>query len=513
MHGFEGLRPAAWLAGDSLLHAAATSPERVALVADDESFTYGRLLDTALRLARGLQECGLEPGDRVAIHMANSWPCVATLYATTLAGGIFVVVNPQVKADKLRAVLVDSGARFLVTDAPAEAPADLRDLRVVAPGAAPASLDWLVLSRDPEPEPRPVGTIPMDVATLVYTSGSTGVPKGVMLTHGNLVFVAESVSRYLRLGPDDRIFNVFPLAFTYGLNQLLVAARLGATLVLERSFAFPLQVLERLERQEVTVFPGVPTMFATLLGLREQPRLERVRCVTNAGAGMPPDFLEGIVRIFPSASVFLMYGQTECTRISYLEPELMLERPRSVGRAIPGTAAFVLGADGAPAPPGETGVLHVRGPHVMAGYWEKPALSAEAVVPGEHPGERVLRTGDLFRTDDEGYLYFVSRTDDVIKTRGEKVSPLEVEHALYEVAGVREVAVVGVPDAVLGQAVRAFVALDPGAEVSEAGLKRHCRARLENHMVPREVIFLPELPKTESGKILRRSLVAGAGEP
>jgi len=322
-----------------------------------------------------------------------------------------------------------------------------------------------------------------------------------------MVFAAESVCRYLRLSGDERILDVFPLSFSYGLYQLLLAVRLGATLVLERSFAFPAQTLRRIAEHGVTVFPGVPTMFATLLSLKDPPVSPSVTRVTNAGAALPPEFVPGIERLFPNALLFLMYGQTECKRVCFLAPELVRTKPASVGRAMPGTEAFVLAADGRRAAPGEVGVLHVRGPHVMAGYWRQPELTETVLREGPVPGERMLCTHDLFRTDEDGDLFFVARSDDIINTRGEKVSPVEVEHVLYGIPGIREAAVLGVPDDILGEQVCAFVVLDPDVSLSEQEIRRACRARLENVMVPTRIVFLPELPKTPTGKIRKRELV------
>ncbi len=299
-----------------------------------------------------------------------------------------------------------------------------------------------------------------------------------MVTHQNVVFTCESVSEYLRLTDRDRILNVLPLSFDYGLYQLLMACALGATVVLERTFAFPASTASRIEQEGVTVVPGVPSIFARLLALERstQLRLPSVRTVTNTAAALPIDFHEALRRLFPNALIFRMYGLTECKRVAYLEPELIDERPGSVGKAIPGTEAFVLRADGSRAEPGEVGILHVRGPHVMAGYWRKPDLSAEMLRDGSIPGERVLCTQDRFRTDESGFLYFVGRTDDIIKTGGHKVSPAEVENALYAIVGITEAAVVGRTDPVLGERVVAYVAVD-APELDEPRLRRLCRER------------------------------------
>jgi acyl-CoA synthetase (AMP-forming)/AMP-acid ligase II len=537
---------------ETLLAAAEEHPEKTAVIVDGVSHSYQALLDAALRLARAFQERGLRRGDRVAIYLDNSWPCVVAIYATLLAGGAVVVINPQTKVEKLAYMLADSGAAILVLDGallggaghPLEEVAAGRHL--ICTGPAPAGLSGVATFEEVlagaasipagEPPPRaglvgepiwpgpapvsaPVsarskpalldpGLIPLDLAALIYTSGSTGVPKGVMMTHQSMLFAAGSIAEYLRLGAEERILNVLPLAFDYGLYQLLISVYLGATLVLERSFTYPVQIVERARQEEVTVFPGVPTIFATLRSMRQRSELvlPSVRRVTNTAAALPADFIPECRKLFPNALIFAMYGLTECKRVSYLEPELLAERPTSVGRAIPGTEVYLLSPEGRPVPPGEPGILYVRGPHLMLGYWGQPELSAQMLRPGRYPGERVLCTQDYFRQDDEGFLYFVGRSDDIIKTRGEKVSPVEVEGVLHAIVGVREAAVVGVPDEALGQAIHAFVVLEKDAGLNAQEIKRHCRLKLEAFMVPQEVVFLEELPKTATAKVRKESL-------
>jgi long-chain acyl-CoA synthetase len=514
--------PPVRLLHETLLASAERVPDREAVVAGAERLAYAELSDRALRLARALQELGVGRGDRVAIYMDNSAGCATAVYAAMLAGGVFVVVNPQTKEDKLLYVLDDCEATVLLTEgaltrialsAAAAAPSVKAVVAASAPAGVEGALGFDDVVASAEPDPSPVGTIPLDLAALIYTSGSTGFPKGVMMTHQSMVFAAGSISQYLRLGQEERILGVLPLAFDYGLYQLLMAIRMGGTLVLERSFAFPAQIVKRVEDEEITVFPGVPTVYATLLSMRRGMEFElpSVRRVTNTAAALPATFHGEMGRIFPNALIFAMYGLTECKRVSYLEPELLERKPTSVGRAIPGTETMVLREDGTPVEPGETGVLYVRGPHVMAGYWRKPEQTAEMIVDGPLPGERMLCAQDHFTVDDEGFLYFVGRTDDIIKTRGEKVSPVEVENSLFDVDGVKEAAVVGVPDDVLAQAIRAFVVLDEGAVLSEQDVIAACRTRLENFMVPREVVFLDALPTTATGKVRRKSLLESAG--
>jgi acyl-CoA synthetase (AMP-forming)/AMP-acid ligase II len=317
----------------------------------------------------------------------------------------------------------------------------------------------------------------------------------------------DSIAQYLRMTEDDRILSVLPMAFTYGLSQLLLAARVGATLLIERSFAFPSKTLARMRDEQATVFPAVPTAYATIVGMCQDRQFPSVRCLTNAAAGLPPALHEGIRQVFPNADLYRMYGQTECIRISYLEPDMIDKKPTSVGKAIPGTELLVLNEQGEPVRAGEIGVLHVRGPHIMRGYWRAPELTAQILCEGPIPGEFMHCTRDYFTIDDEGYLYFVDRSDDIIKTRGEKVSSVEVENVLYDIPGVRLAAVIGVADDVLGQAVRAYVVLEEDADLTSAEIRRICRSKLESFMVPRDVIVVDVLPHTDSGKVRKKSLV------
>jgi long-chain acyl-CoA synthetase len=492
------------LVHDSLLASAEAAPDRAAVVDEVGSRTYLQLADEALRIARLLQDEGLRPGDRVVLYLENTGRCAAAIFGALIAGGVFVVVNPQTRAEKLAVIVADSGAAFLLTEEQsANAVAHLGSATRVLTFA---SLEQALAATEPRPAtPR---TMPGDLAALVYTSGTTGQPKGVMLSHEALVFVIGSIAEYLRLDADDRILSILSLAYTYGLSQLLLAAQVGGTLLLERNFAFPGRALERMHSEQATVFAGVPTVYATLLGMRRSRTYDSVRCLTNAAAGLPPASHDGIRRLFPNARLYRMYGQTECVRVSYLEPELLESKPTSVGRAIPGTEAFVLDDDGRPVAPGETGVLHVRGPHLMMGYWNDPALTDDWLKSGPVPGERMLCTHDHFTIDEEGLLYFVGRTDDIIKTRGEKVSTVEVENVLHGVRGVSQVAVVGVPDDLLGEALRAYVVLERDAAVTEEEIIRFARTKLESFMVPREVVLLDALPHTESGKVRKGSLLA-----
>jgi len=505
------------LVHESLIASATRAPAKTAVIAEDGTATYAQLLADSGSVAAWLQNEGLERGDRVGVFMENSLACVTTLLGVLLAGGVIVTVNAQTKADRLTFILDDSGARFLVAEGPIS--------RIAAKACENASAPpRLICARAPEEvgrqaadlhriagvggPPLPSRVIPLYLAALLYTSGTTGTPKGVMLTHQSLMFVTESIIEYLRLGPEDRVLNVLPMSFGYGLSQLLLVMRLGATLLLERSFAYPAQTLRRLEAEEATVLPAIPTILSALASLHAATgrTYPSVTCITSAAAGLPPALHAPIRGLFPNALIFRMYGQTECIRVCYLEPKLVDEKPTSVGKAIPGTEALVLGEDGRPVPPGEVGTLYVRGPHLMAGYWNAPELTANVLKGDLQARETLLCTHDLFTVDEDGDLYFVSRSDEIIKTRGEKVSPVQVENVLFSITGVKEAAVVGVPDDLLGQAIRAYLVPEEGVELAESEVLRVCREKLEGFAVPHEVRLIEELPKTPSGKIRRRSL-------
>ena len=333
-----------------------------------------------------------------------------------------------------------------------------------------------------------------------------------MCDHSSMLFAANSIISYLHNTADDVVLSVLPLSFDYGLYQLLMTTIFGGTLVLENGFAFPARTLDRIAEERVTGFPGVPTIFAALLNMDlTQFDLSSLRYITNTAAALPPSHIQKLRDKFRGVTVFSMYGLTETKRTLYLPPEQLDRHADSVGIAIPGTEVWVERPDGSRADAGETGELVVRGRHVMRGYWRSPEATAERFRPGPLPGERLCYTGDLFRMDEEGLLYFVGRKDDIIKTRGEKVSPREVENVLHCLPGVIEAAVVGVPDPMLGQAVKAVVVAEAG--VTRAQILAHCRANLEDFMVPKYVEFEDRLPTTASGKVFKKGLATCAVSP
>ena len=509
-----------------LRDSAARLPTRTALIAGKRRLGFAEVDRMSDRLAAALVSRGIARGDRVVVFMENSWEAVVAIFAILKAGAVFSPVNPSTKADKLAFILNNCRAAGIVTQARlagAAAAAIVEAASVhlvvlVGGDEAPMTQGCLrfedaIASTRLLPPPVPAG-IELDLAMLVYTSGSTGFPKGVMMTHQNVVAAATSITTYLENTEDDIVLGVLPISFDYGLYQVLMAMKVGATLVIEKSFAFPQAILNRMAEEKVTGLPLVPTMAAMLLQMRDlkPERFPHLRYVTNTAAALPPAHIARLQELFPSARLFSMYGLTECKRCTYLPPEELARRPGSVGIAIPGTEAYVVDEGGKRVGPGVVGELVIRGPHVMKGYWENPAATDAALRPGPHAWEKVLYTGDFFRADEDGFLYFIGRKDDIIKTRGEKVSPKEVENVLYALAGVREAVVVGVADPILGHAIKAIVAVAPEARLGDQDIIRHCARHLEDFMVPKMVEFREALPKTESGKISRRLIEAEALE-
>lgn len=508
---------------ESLIHAAHECPHKLALVTPTERIRYSELLDHVRRCASALESCGMQRGERAVIYADNSLECIIAIWAILWVGGAFVVVNPQAKTDKLAFIVNQCGAKIMIADdhlrpqfGPLLCGSTTLDRiwhfnhdshKPSPPSTIPVEDFWTVLTQQ-QPAEKPATLTPVDLAALIFTSGSTGLPKGVTMTHQSMVFARDSLTEYLRLDQDAVILNILPMAFDYGLYQMLIACGLGATLVLERSFTYPGQIFETIARESVTVFPGVPTVFATLLSMHQKSALSfpTVQCVTNTAAALPPDYVDKLQQIFPNALIYAMYGLTECKRVSFLEPEFINQKRGSVGKAIPGTEMYLLSADNAPVTPGEPGILHVRGPHVMLGYWNDPEATARMIKPGSLPGERVLCAQDWFVMDADGFFYFQGRSDDIIKTRGEKVSPVEVENVLYSMDGIKEAAVIGIPDPNLGQAIKAFVVLESEAELSPRAIIQYCSARLENFMVPQFIQTLADLPKTPNGKITKKDL-------
>ena len=508
---------------DYLMQSAQVFPDKVALVCMNQRITYGELDACSNAIAHSLKEAGIRRGDRVVVFADNTVETVISFWAVLKANAVISIVNPLTKSDKLSYLLEDCRPTALITDlhlysvfaGPARACSHLK--RVIISGfideAKLAELPYAqrwddALTVGDRAKPPARTCIDNDLAAIIYTSGSTGDPKGVMLTHRNMLTACTSIASYLELQEDEVILGVLPLAFDYGLYQMIMAFRTGARLVLERSFAFPAQILNLMVAEGVTGFPGVPTIFSILSELKslKDYDLSKIRYVTNTAAALSVKHIHMLRDIFPAARIYSMYGLTECKRCTYLPPEDIDRKPLSVGIAIPNTEMWIVDENGNKVAPNIVGQLVIRGATIMRGYWEKPEATAKKLMPGPLPGELVLYTGDYCKMDEEGYLYFVARMDDIIKTRAEKVAPKEVENVLMNIPGIKEAAVIGIPDEILGQAVKAFVVLEEGITMTEKEIQNECQRQIENFMVPKYIVKLSSLPKTDTGKIKKTGL-------
>ncbi|QDI82021.1 AMP-dependent synthetase [Methylorubrum populi] len=495
----------------TLLHhllEGAGAEDSPAIVEGLEALTYGAFRARVGALARRLARLGLAPGDRVAILLPKSIRECVAIFAVSAAGGVFVPIHPSLRPRQVRHIVADSGARVLLTDAAHAAGLegaldDLSDL-VILDGEA--GEDGTAVAPG---EPAPDG-----LAAILYTSGSTGLPKGVMLSHANLIAGTRIVRTYLGINREDRILSVLPFSFDYGLNQLLTSVEQGARIVLLTPRLGD-DVVRALEAHRITLLAGVPTLWTLLT--RAAPHLAKadlsaLRAITNSGGSLALPTIERLRARLPHTAIVLMYGLTEAFRSTYLPPEEIDRRPDSIGRAIPETEIFAVTTGGRRARPGEPGILHHRGPTVSMGYWNRPEDTARVLVPdpfpppGSAPG-LVCRSGDLVVEDEDGFFRFIGREDTMIKTQGFRVSPTEVEAALMETGAFRAAAVIGLPDPSLGQRIHAVTVPAEDAP-GTADVLQGLRKALAPHLVPRTIEAVAALPTTPNGKVDYKRLTA-----
>jgi amino acid adenylation domain-containing protein len=488
-----------------LWRAARRTPMAPAVVERDRATTYAALAARAAAVAAALAAGGAERGRPVGILLERGADAVAAFFGALAAGHIAVVLNENLRPRQIEHALAHAGASHLLTSA---------ELLARQPRPIDASCRIVDMETLPAVSGRffePVARCDDDVAQIIYTSGSTGLPKGVAVSHGNLRAAARTVASYLGITDADRIASLLPLAFVYGMSQVLCAVRAGAALVVERS-PLPHQIATTLATEAVTVLAAVPPLWLRLLGTEAftvEPLLS-LRVMTNAGGHLPVHAVRALRRAHPNARLFLMYGLTEVLRSTYLLPEEVDRLPESIGRAIPGSEVLVLREDGTEAQPGEVGELVHRGPTVTLGYWNDPVRTAETFRPhplrpaGTPERERVVFSGDLVRRDAEGFLFYVSRRDRVIKTMGYRVGPDEVADVLYASGEVAEAAVVGEPDEQWGARIVAHVVLAP--QGSRQRLHAYCVRELPRHLQPARIEVRDALPLLPSGKADLRAL-------
>jgi long-chain acyl-CoA synthetase len=513
-----------------LRRSARRFPDKAALICGRQRWTYKALDQRSDHLAAALIDAGVHKGDRVVVLLDNSAQTVISLYGILKAGGVFIIVAGSLKGAKLRYILENSGANVLIThpskakvvgDALGESSSARKIIWVGQSARIPKEMSKLSLSWDEifsdfedrisdMPDIRLPRCIDVDLATLIYTSGSTGEPKGVMSTHHNMISAARSIIQYIGNVEDDIILDVLPLSFDYGLYQVIMAFMFGGTVVLEKSFLYLHSVLEQISQEKVTGFPIVPTVVAMLLKMQDLKKYDfsSLRYMTNTGAALPVGHIQKLRQMFPHVTMISMFGLTECKRVSYLPPEELDRIPSSVGKAMPNCEVFVVDEDGQQVAPGQTGELIIRGSNVMQGYWRDPEITARTYRDGRYPSGRILHSGDYFRQDERGFLYFLGRKDDMIKSKGERISAKEVENTISGMEGIAEVAVIGVPDEILGQAIKVYIVPGPGVELVEKQVLKYCAENMETFMVPKYIEFMDSLPKTPNGKIDKKQLKA-----
>ena len=523
------------LVHDLIHHTAQRIPDRTA-VSDQKAqeLSYTQLSSDLRKVAGALRHYGLQRNDRVGIYLPKTLEIVQSIFGTTQAGGIFVPINPLLKPAQLKYIARDCNIRILITQAQRlnllepelrECP-DLHTIITLGKQDTQSVghirvVDWETFLSNAQPfSERFQQPTDDDLAAILYTSGSTGNPKGVVLSHRNMVVGAESVSEYLLNTEEDRILAVLPFSFDYGLSQLTTAFKVGARCYL-MDYLLPNDIIKAVQKFSITGLAAVPPLWSQLCKLNwAEGAGDSLRYFTNSGGAMPEATLKSLRNHFRNAKPYLMYGLTEAFRSSYLPPDQVDTRPTSMGKAIPNAELLVVREDGSECAPHEPGELVHLGPLVSLGYWNAEEKTNERFkpAPGALPQiktpQLAVWSGDTVYKDEEGYLFFVARKDDMIKTSGYRVSPTEVEEALYSSGLVVEVAAVGVPHSTLGQAIICVLTptkkpVDALSQIAlDSDLSKYCKQTLPNFMVPQKFIIADALPHNANGKIDRKQLSA-----
>lgn len=510
-----------------LFNNLAQSAESPAIVLKGNRVSFQELTLQVQQQAHSLQSLDLKLQQRVAIYLPKQIETVSSFLAVSAAGGVFVPINPVLKAPQVAHIMMDCNVKILITSKSRllnlqSALHECTDLRAVVLVDTLSEaitdqhyevIDWPTYTKRTNDQPQlSITQIDSDIAAILYTSGSTGKPKGVVLSHRNIIAGAESVAEYLNIQSCDRLLAALPFSFDYGLNQLTTCLLKGATCVL-MDYLLPKDVINALEKYQITGLAAVPPLWAQLADLNWPESIDQhLRYMTNSGGKMPKAVLQKLRSKTPNAQFFLMYGLTEAFRSTYLPPEQIDIRPDSMGKAIPNAEVMVVREDGSPCAPHEPGELVHRGSLVSLGYWNDVAKTAERFkpAPGQLPGlpltEIAVWSGDTVTMDEEGYLYFVGRRDDMIKTSGYRVSPSEIEEVIYASGIVKEAAAIGIEHATLGQAVVVVVSPQPDSDFNPQALIDTCKANLPNFMIPAKIEVLADLPRNPNGKIDRKIL-------
>lgn len=508
------------LINDPLKRNAEAMPDKIGVISSNNRYSYSYLYEKSKCISNYLVERGIPKGSMISVHLPNIIETVISIYGILDAGCAFSIINPSTPIIKLKFILERTKSRIIITNDPEKVGQALNDHikknlsaiiyteKIETTDIKGVKLEELAQIIDARPEfSLSRNVIDMDLASVIFTSGSTGLPKGVMMTHRNMVSASDSITSYLRNHDRDTILNVLPLSFDYGLYQLLMTFCFGGTLILEEDFIFPHKPLMMIGEHKVTGFPIVPSIGAILLKLKrvDEYDLSSLRYITNTAQALPLKIIEGLRSIMPNVDIYLMYGLTECKRVSYLPPDLVEKKPTSVGKAMPNVETFLVDENGNRVnEPHIEGELVIRGSNIMVGYLGEPLDTSRIIKEGNHPGDRLLYSGDVFEMDEDGDLFFRRRKDDILKVLGEKVSPLEIETVINRMENVNEVGVIGVENELLGNEIVAFVSTLK--YVQKDDIINHCADHIEKKFLPKRIFFLNELPKNQNGKIDKRVL-------
>ncbi len=505
-----------------LERSAETFPEKQAVWYKDEWMNFASLNSLSNKVGNYLKEAGICRGDRVALLYENSFDYIIAYYGILKAGAVTVALNTETTRDALVFTLNHSDAKAIITNkrysrflVPAlkkiphlkEIVIDQEDLSDYEEVGHCRQVSLKGIYADGNETHPSVRCIDSDLASIVYTSGSTGEPKGVTLTHLNVVTNTRSIVQYLQLTPGDRIMAVLPFYYIYGKSLLNTHFSVGGSVVIDNRFSYPQVILETMKKNDVTGFSGVPSTFMTLLNKSAVRKFtfDSLRYVTQAGGAMAPSVQKEVAKVFDPARLFIMYGATEASaRLSYLDPDMLEKKWGSIGKAIPNVDLFVADEKGNRLPPNRMGEIVARGTNLMVGYWKDPVGTAQVKKNG------LYFTGDLGIEDEDGFLFVKGRSKDIIKPRGFRVSAKEIEEAILELNEVHEVAVIGVDDPMLGEAIKAVVVLRDNVEPDEGLVKKFLMERLPSFKQPKYIVFSDSLPKNKSGKVLKNVLKSEA---
>lgn len=501
---------------DFLAASAAKHPSKPAAIHHDESITYAELWSRSQAVAAFLRKINLPPQSRAAVLFENGLDYLICYFAALAANLAVVPLDTSLSGDRIRETLNDCGAKILlaqgkyrkalaaVTGAEHPLKVIVSDKPIQAEAGTVPLMPLRKIYEDypPAEPPAPIAHNPQKadsaLAAIFYTSGSTGKSKGVQLSHKNLISNTVGTVEYLKLTDRDSVFVILPFYYIYGNSLLLTHVAAGGTLVIDNRFMYPEAILEEMEAKKASGFSGVPSNFMILLNNTTfaKRKFKDLRYFTQAGGGMAPEVTKKLMKAFPDKQIFIMYGQTEAApRVTWLPPERLAEKVGSIGIPVPGVTIELLDESGKAVPPGETGEIVVSGDNVMLGYWNQPEETLEVLKGGK------LFTNDLARRDEEGFLFIVGRRREIIKSGGNRVSAKEVEDRLLEHESVAEAAVIGVEDPLLGEAIKAVIALKPASVAEEKDLKAFCAKTLAGHKIPKSIVFVDVLPKQLSGKI------------